>query len=155
MLISCQEKSDRHVIMDSTEKSESHDSSDENNSTLGKILKGEHKLIKNGKSYLMFSSSRNSITFTWLYNDQICNSTLPIEKIRFKYDEYAKEPFIKFAWKSTSNNEYLQTYFDKYVSYALIHTNLKEHYKLIHCVDNLIISNVSDTTNLGTHENIR
>ncbi len=82
----------------------------------GKILKGEHCLRKmmektevnskiSGSFFLLggsFSGETEEITsvkFAWKMNDgTYAISSLPLEKIRVKFDETATTPTIKFRW---------------------------------------------------------
>lgn len=111
-------------------------------SAVDKILQGEHQLRKmitedgskssiNGGFFLIAgwinSKSENltKVTFSWLMNDgTYAISSLPIEKIRIKFDETKDNPVIKFKWRPGEyfNNCEIETQMlmNLHVIYALV-----------------------------------
>jgi prepilin-type N-terminal cleavage/methylation domain-containing protein len=83
------------------------------------VLQGEHKLRKMfPQNY--FLNSGTQITFAWpLKNGTYAISTLPIEKIRVKFDQTVDTPTIKFCW-TYSNYATIDYLMAKHVVYALI-----------------------------------
>ena len=104
------------------------------------ILGGEHKLHKMTEQsqlnptlsgrFFLFSGSVNGliktdvfVKFAWEMNDgTYALSSLPLEKIRVKFDEQITSPMIKFRWRRYDGEGTPQTQnlMDYYVSYALI-----------------------------------
>lgn len=104
------------------------------------ILKGEHKLRKMAErtevnsrisgSFFLFvgnvsgtTETNISVKFAWEMNDGIyAISSLPLEKIRVKFDEKAETPTIKFRWRPWRRHDtaQVQTLMDDYVSYAVV-----------------------------------
>ncbi len=106
------------------------------------ILKGEHKLRKmversetdsrvSGGFFLIVGELSVSTTtkvlmkFAWEMNDgTYALSSLPLEKIRVKFDEKATNPTIKFRWRRWRNmsigTPQIQELMDGYVLYALL-----------------------------------
>jgi prepilin-type N-terminal cleavage/methylation domain-containing protein len=83
------------------------------------VLQGEHKLRKMfPQNY--FLNSGTQITFAWPLKDgTYAISTLPIEKIRVKFDQTVDAPTIKFCWTPANyaQPDYLMSH---HVIYALI-----------------------------------
>jgi hypothetical protein len=101
------------------------------------ILGGEHKLRKMTErtdvsleisgGFFLFGGHANgsvlSVKFAWEMNDgTYALSSLPLEKIRVKFDEQITSPTIKFRWRRYDGEVAPQTQnlMDYYVSYALI-----------------------------------
>lgn len=90
----------------------------------GEILKGEHQLRKvaakidvdsrTTTSYFMFTSVREgsnivhnfSVKFSWMMNDgSYMLSSLPLDKIRVRFDVSYEVPTIKFRWKPSKTTD--------------------------------------------------
>jgi hypothetical protein len=112
-------------------------------SQAGLMLRGEHELRKmnnftstNSKtnaSFFLISSNFNQekkedlqVKFAWKMNDgTYAISSLPLEKIRIKFDPNSQAPVIKFKWIRYPfgiNYRVAQTQelMDKYVCYAVL-----------------------------------
>lgn len=92
------------------------------------VLKGEHKLFKNGDGkYLRITKESDRVWcyFLWETNDNgmIASNKLYYSEIRFKLDETVTEPYVKFRWNRSNSYQSTQTIMDKKVIYALIVTN--------------------------------
>jgi hypothetical protein len=111
------------------------------------ILRGEHLLRKITErtdinsvisgSFFLFVGNLNSTTkttiavkFAWKMNDGIyyALSSLPLEKIRVKFDEKAITPTIKFRWRPWNGNgtAQIQDLMENYVLYAVITAREKD-----------------------------
>lgn len=95
----------------------------EEESAAGQILKGEHKLRKMfpsskatariAGSYFLFAGNLSStqsiqtvVTFAWPLKDgTYAISSLPLEKIRVKFDEVIESPTIQFKWTYCSSSQ--------------------------------------------------
>lgn len=90
-------------------------------SELGELLGGEHKILRIGKS----STNQNSrIYVMWEKcpkSDKYITSSFPVEKIQFRFYEGEKQPFIKFRWTGSSLGvKEIQWHMDNNVIYVLI-----------------------------------
>src|ERR1017187_1989403 len=80
-------------------------------STMGHTLQGSHQIsklqveagdqsVKTNKFFAIKKNGNiNTIVFSWqLADSSFIISELPLDKVRFKYNEFAEQPSIKFRW---------------------------------------------------------
>lgn len=100
-------------------------------SELGKTLAGEHLLRKlpttssETSSYFILTEKNTMVIFQWTLPDSsTIISSIPIQKVRYKFDSSIEKPFIKFRWNSRTNTRDWGAIFTKNITYIVI--NCKE-----------------------------
>ena len=101
-------------------------------SSLGKVLEGEHFVnvlrLSNDSTltpqnrYFLLKENGTKLTFSWTLPDSTTIvSTIPMDKVRMKFDTYTEVTTIKFRWrpKGEAGSNWDEIFKD-YVSYMVV-----------------------------------
>lgn len=109
----------------------------EEESQAGLLFQGNHKLsmVKDNKYFYLYKSTDyNTLmcSFIWETNDGYWASNyIYYTHIRFKIDSNITEPYIKFNWNRSNNQNSIQGYIQQNVNYIVIYTNNNNFQDLI------------------------